>query len=317
MTHGTASIILLLLALHATRLCEENPTDLTQPISVLLKCWTHLHTKLSLCDNKNFLGNPFKIRSFKISPLKPRPRTVILLMLILCGDVELNPGPGNSSYYPCGFCERKVSWSDKGVCCDDCSLWYHKSCISMRSADYDKLESLSWHCIKCQCPLNSTFTFHSYEISTANRFESLSTIPGDDSVFMPSLSSLSSPGTPRWQSSPYSVKGSKSKSSAKSSANNGDDPSQSTSLPRKPHNNLRILIINSNGIRARKAELEHATEYIKPEIILINETKLDKNINSSEFLPECYTFHCRKDRSTDGGGGVMIAAHRDIDISEI
>ena len=104
-------------------------------------------SKLALCDNCNYIGNPFKFRSFRKPPLKPSHRTIISLMLFICGDVEMNPGPGNSSIYPCGFCDCKVSWTDKGVCCDDCSIWYHKSCISMPSTDYDNLEDFSWHCI--------------------------------------------------------------------------------------------------------------------------------------------------------------------------
>ena len=66
---------------------------------------------------------------------RPTRRTIITLMLLLCGDVELNPGPVNKSIYPCGFCELRVNWSHKALCCDSCSLWYHKTCLSMASGD--------------------------------------------------------------------------------------------------------------------------------------------------------------------------------------
>ena len=56
------------------------------------------------------------------------PRVFILLMLILWGEVEINPGPGAKSTFPCGYCELAVNWSQKGICCDDCSLWVHKMC---------------------------------------------------------------------------------------------------------------------------------------------------------------------------------------------
>ena len=144
--------------------------------------------------------------------------------------------------------------------------------------------------IKCRTPLSHN-TFHSYELPTTNRFDSLSTIPGDDSVFMYSPVSLSSPGMPRWHSSPYSSRGSKNRSSM------SRDDNGSRTLPRKNHNNLRISIINCNGIRSRKAELEYLTEYIKPDILLITETKIDKSISSSEFLPANFSYNIRKDRT--------------------
>ena len=128
--------------------------DIQKPLTMSTNCPIDSDSKLALCDNCNYIGNPFKFRSFRKPPLKPSHRTIISLMLFICGDVEMNPGPGNSSIYPCGFCDCKVSWTDKGVCCDDCSIWYHKSCISMPSTDYDNLEDFSWHCIMdgwCAC----------------------------------------------------------------------------------------------------------------------------------------------------------------------
>ena len=191
----TASILMLLFAIRVNQLCNvtaHETYDIQKPLTMSTNCLIDSDSKLALCDNCNYIGNPFKFRSFRKPPLKPSHRTIISLMLFICGDVEMNPGPGNSSIYPCGFCDCKVSWTDKGVCCDDCSTWYHKSCIPMPSTDYDNLEDFSWHCIKCRTPLSHD-TFHSYELPTTNRFDSLSTIPGDDSAFMYSPASLSSP----------------------------------------------------------------------------------------------------------------------------
>ena len=91
---------------------------------------------------------------------RPTRRTIITLMLLLCGDVELNLGPVNKSIYPCGFCELRVNWSHKALCCDSCSLWYHKTCLSMASGDFAHLENesnTSWHCIRCRTPLSVTY----------------------------------------------------------------------------------------------------------------------------------------------------------------
>ena len=47
--------------------------------------------------------------------------------------------------------------------------------------------------------------------------------------------------------------------------------------------------------------------YIKPDAVIITETKLNKDINTAEVLPSDlgYTVY-RKDRLNDGGGGVAL-----------
>ena len=72
--------------------------------------------------------------------------------------------------------------------------------------------------------------------------------------------------------------------------------------------------MNVNGIRKRKAELEEFINYAKPDLMLITEMKIDKRIQSSEFLPEDYIGNIWKDR-TAHGGGVVIATRRGLDIA--
>ena len=55
---------------------------------------------------------------------------------------------------------------------------YHKSCISMCSSDYANIGSASWHCFKCNYFTQDSSTFHSYNLSTSNRFSPLLLIPG-------------------------------------------------------------------------------------------------------------------------------------------
>ena len=221
----------------------------------------------------------------------------------------MNPGPGNSSIYPCGFCDCKVSWTAKGVCCDHCSIWYHKSCISMPSTDYDNLEDFCWHCIKCRTPLSHD-TFNAYELPTTHRFDSLSTIPGDDSVFMYSPASLSSPGMPRWHSSPYSSRGSKNRSSISRDGNGN------RTLPRKTiiiwGFQLSIVVVSWLG----RLDLSTLRNTSNPVILPITETKIDESISSSEFFPANFSYNIRIDRTSDGGG-VMIAARNGLDIVDV
>ena len=71
---------------------------------------------------------------------RPTRKSIIIIMLLMCSDVEMNPGPVNDSIYPCGYCELQVGWSRGALCCDSCYLWYHKTCLSMASNDYARLE---------------------------------------------------------------------------------------------------------------------------------------------------------------------------------
>ena len=51
-----------------------------------------------------------------------RNKTTLTLLLLVSGDINLNPGPGNGSVFPCGYCELPVTWSRLGVCCTNCSI---------------------------------------------------------------------------------------------------------------------------------------------------------------------------------------------------
>ena len=46
---------------------------------------------------------------------------MLLLLLLLCGDNELNPGPVK---YPCGVCQKAVKNNGKAICCDECDIWF-------------------------------------------------------------------------------------------------------------------------------------------------------------------------------------------------
>ena len=67
-------------------------------------------------------------------------RQPLLLCLLLSGDVHPYPGPARDlCVFPCGLCEDKCRWSCEAVCCDQCSIWFHRSCISMSQSDYGNL----------------------------------------------------------------------------------------------------------------------------------------------------------------------------------
>ena len=89
----------------------------------------------------------------------------ILTLILAAGDVASNPGPRNTSTYPCGLFDMPVTWQCEGVACDECSVWHHRSCLELCSADYELLHrsNVQWLCCKCDSINVNSFTFRSYE----------------------------------------------------------------------------------------------------------------------------------------------------------
>ena len=74
---------------------------------------------------------------------------------------------------------------------------------------------------------------------------------------------------------------------------------------------LRILIMNCQSIKNKKAELHTIIDSAKPDIILGNEFCLTPDIKNSEIFPESFDA-VPKDRVSDAHGGVFVAFKRDL-----
>ena len=74
---------------------------------------------------------------------------------------------------------------------------------------------------------------------------------------------------------------------------------------------LRILIMNCQSVKNKKAELHTIINSAKPDIILGNESWLTPDIKNSEIFPDSFDA-IRKDREGDAHGGVFIAFRRDL-----
>ena len=77
-----------------------------------------------------------------------------VLLLLLSGDVSLNPGP-RSCKFPCGTCGKPVRGNQAGIQCDSCDRWLHCKCINMSVREYKLLgsdHSEPWFCTTCVLP---------------------------------------------------------------------------------------------------------------------------------------------------------------------
>ncbi len=144
------------------------------------------------------------------SPRRPKPqantkRLVLLMLQLMCGDVETNPGPRARSIFPCGYCELPVDWGDKALICEACEIWYHVECIEMCSEEYQRLanSSIDWICCKCHSVNPTNSLYHSYELDVSNAYAPLSTL-ATSSISLPSIDSSFSPTR---FSSPQSTRG--------------------------------------------------------------------------------------------------------------
>ena len=57
-------------------------------------------------------------------PRKTQASSIIQLLLILSGSVEINPGP-RAPKFPCEECHKAVSIGPS-IACDNCDQWFHK-----------------------------------------------------------------------------------------------------------------------------------------------------------------------------------------------
>ena len=80
-----------------------------------------------------------------------RKRLLVMLALLLSGDVHANPGPKGTTkpkeiavkdkfIYLCAYCISAVTWGQAGVCCDDCEVCLHQTCLSLDTSSLKNLQ---------------------------------------------------------------------------------------------------------------------------------------------------------------------------------
>ena len=86
--------------------------------------------------------------------------------------------------------QNKIQWTP-AVACDQCEVWYHKSCLGMTSQSYERLNAtVSWYCPKCESTNVSTTFFQEWFLDTRNSFAVLDkSVQSTDPVFTPTIHS--------------------------------------------------------------------------------------------------------------------------------
>ena len=61
-------------------------------------------------------------------------------LVVLAGDVSLNPGPETD---PCALCTKGCRKNQRAVQCDECDRWFHAKCINMNHREYLDISDLA------------------------------------------------------------------------------------------------------------------------------------------------------------------------------
>lgn len=229
-------------------------------------------------------------------------RLHLLILLMLSGQIELNPGPNDlsdTSVYPCGICENPVIWNERAISCDRCNILHHANCMAMNENVYEAIanhSNVSWLCCKCGFPNFASSLFDANQsIFSENQFSSLTS---DESQATPVSSPIKTPFNPLASSTPTTTR-----STPKS----------------KPRNvrKLKINVLNCNSIQSveKRSRLNLLIENTNPDIFIGTESKLGPEHQTSEIFNKNYTTF-RKDREKDGGG-VFIMVKSDITVTPI
>ena len=227
----------------------------------------------------------------------------LLTVLLLGGDIRLNPGPNWK--YPCGTCNKPVKRSQKGIQCDHCDLWYHTKRCSIGDEIYNILANSScvWLCPSCGLPSFSD-SLPEASLDTQNSFSSLESLTLKLS-FPTSPSSGTNNGTSNGSSNGTSNGTSNRTSNGTSNRTQQQQqpPSFKSTKVSRQKNKIRGMILNCNGLKGSDhiAKFQALLDLHNPDFVLGTESKLCSNISSYSIFPPNYTVF-RKDRNRFGGG---------------
>ena len=72
-------------------------------------------------------------------------KSMIYLLLLICGDVEECPGPVNPQRVSCTSCMKTIHKNQKKELCYNCKGIFHLKCLK----DVYKNQAEKFHCITC------------------------------------------------------------------------------------------------------------------------------------------------------------------------
>ena len=132
----TLRVLLLLLAIHTSKVLFELPESQEAPVSDTISRFGPLR------------GSTARPLIWRRHHFTSTTQWLAATLLFLSGDIHTNPGPPKQ---PCGTCSRAVCWNQKGILCEACYQWFHAKCVDLSDTEYRYLSSVDegWCCKKC------------------------------------------------------------------------------------------------------------------------------------------------------------------------
>ena len=149
--------------------------------------WVHLEHSLdsnqecgigfgnSLGSLSHFLAYSRKLGNRRSSEglrsFKPSRGTNLLVLIILAGDIEMNPGPRSQ----CRQCKKYCKATEKVVKCEECRKCFHVSCANLSEKELLELgsENETWYCKDCkaECGLCSGAVLNDHKAVQCDKCE--------------------------------------------------------------------------------------------------------------------------------------------------
>ena len=283
--------------------------------------YIHSHSRVSQClASIRKLGN--RRSSEGLRSFKPSKGTNLFILIILAGDIEMNPGPR----FQCGLCKKYCKASDRLLECEECEKRFPASCSNLSDNEFLRIESGdgAWYCTNCkadcglcsgavlkghkavQCDNCDMWIHNECSFIAETQYETVNNtnctwicpkcefFNFSDSFFGAQLNV---------ETENRFVPLTKVKKDRSSPC--GTNKSSFIS-------GLKFISMNINSIRGKKLELLAFLDFHQPHVVAIQETKIDSSIATSELFPETCPYSVyRKDRNIHGGG-VMLLVHKDI-----
>ena len=283
--------------------------------------YIHSHSRVSQClASIRKLGN--RRSSEGLRSFKPSKGTNLFILIILAGDIEMNPGPR----FQCGLCKKYCKASDRLLECEECEKRFHASCSNLSDKELLRIESGdgAWYCTNCkadcglcsgavlkghkavQCDNCDMWIHNECSFIAETQYETVNNtnctwicpkcefFNFSDSFFGEQVNV---------ETENRFVPLTKVKKDGSSPC--GTNKSSFIS-------GLKFISMNINSIRGKKLELLAFLDFHQPHVVAIQETKIDSSNATSELFPETCPYSVyRKDRNIHGGG-VMLLVHKDI-----
>ena len=279
----------------------------------------------------------FSRRVYSI-PMKFRT-CIKIYLLILSGDVEINPGPGKLEKIKCGQCSKTIAKNHRAVLCESCYYWFHIKCADIPPKLYIDLTNSpdAWVCGDCE-GFHFTDSFFESEADTgkhdtpakstlshltARDKYSSAGMPIDDECTNTNLNITDNYIPPRDEEEDWLDR--MSNTSLHSECSETETENETDTMKKcdsnfdkieklRNDNKRRPIIghININSIRYKFHELLPIFHNNLVDIFCIAETKIDSTFNDNLFLADGYKMH-RCDRDAHGGG-LMAFVRADLPV---